>query len=292
LQWLLDRVLQASPSYDAVAIFDADSLVDPGFLAAMDDHLSGGDRALQGQHVIGNPEDSLLAAMAAADMRLNNRLRNQSRRNLGLSCRLMGDGMVFEAPMLRSISWRGESLTEDREYGYELLLQGIRVVYVPEAESYGQAASRWTQAGPQRLRWYQGLVTMQERLAGRLVVEAVRSRSVAMLDGALELLMPSFSFLAAASVVNLVLVVGLGALLPAVQRPLGLAGSALLVLAWVLYPPVGLIIDGAPLWAFRALLLGPAYVAWRLWISLLVRARGEQIGWIRTQRREEVDPVN
>lgn len=291
LQWLLDRILGEEFSYDAVAIFDADSWVDPDFLRVMDAHLSANMEVLQGQHVISNPQDSILAAMAAVDMRLNNRLRNLSRRNLGLSCRLMGDAMVFDARILRDHGWLGESMTEDREYGYELLLRGIRAYYVPQARSYGQAAGSWKQAEPQRLRWYQGMVGMQRRVAARLVGAAARSRSPILLDGALELLMPSYSFLAAMSVVNLGLVAVGSALLPSIRSLLGVAGSVLLVVSWVLYPVVGALIDRAPGWAFRALLLGPAYLVWRLWISVLVHLRGDRIAWVRTQRREEVDRV-
>jgi len=290
LQWLLERLVAGAPVYDAVAIFDADSLVDPGFLQAVEAHLHAGARVVQGQHIVSNPQDSWLAAMAAVDMRLNNRLRNQSRRNLGVACRLMGDAMVLEMDVLKSHGWQGESLTEDREYGYELLLRGIRARYVPEAKSYGQAASRWRQAEPQRLRWYQGLGAMQRRLAGRLLAGAVRQRSLAVLEGAIELLMPSYSFLAALSAVNFGLILALRALALPNPGPLGMAGSGMLLAAWAAYPLVGLAIDRAPRWAFQALLIGPLYLVWRLWIGLLVRSRGERIAWIRTSRREEGSP--
>jgi cellulose synthase/poly-beta-1,6-N-acetylglucosamine synthase-like glycosyltransferase len=287
LGWLLDRILAADPAYDAVAVFDADSLVAPEFLGVMDAHLQAGAPVLQGQHIISNPHDSWLAAMAAVDMRLNNRLRNQSRRNLGLSCRLMGDAMVFDARILRDHGWLGATLTEDREYGYELLLRGIQVRYVPQARSYGQAAGSWHQARPQRLRWYRGVVGMQRRLVGRLMRGILRSRSLALLDGLLELIMPSYSFLVALSLLNLGVVLAAAWWLPSVRGLLGPVEAVGLVAAWVLYPVLGLTIDRAPAWAFRALLLGPVYLLWRLWISVLVRLRGDRVRWIRTQRREE-----
>ena len=291
VQWLVSRLLSDEPGYDAIAIFDADSLVASDFLAIMDGYLRAGRQVLQGQHVISNPRDSLLAAMAAVDMRLNNRLRNQSRRNLGFACRLMGDAMVFDSQVLRDYGWLGETLIEDRESGYELLLRGIRAHYVPEAYSYGQAASSWRQAEPQRLRWYRGVVEMQRRLAGRLLVGALRSRSVAVLDGALELLTPSYTFLLALSMANLCLTVALAWLAPGVRGLVGMGGAALLCAAWALYPVLGLVIDRAPAWAFRALLMGPAYLVWRLWISMLVRLRADKIVWVRTRRREEGDEV-
>jgi cellulose synthase/poly-beta-1,6-N-acetylglucosamine synthase-like glycosyltransferase len=197
--------------------------------------------------------------------------------------------MVFDGEVLRSHGWVGETLTEDREYGYELLLRGIRVRYVPEARSHGQAAGSWREAEPQRLRWYGGVVAMQRRLAGRLLASAFRQRSLALFDAAVELLMPSYSFLTAISLANLVLVMGLQGLLPGIVAPLGIVGSAVLLAGWLSYPMVGLVIDRAPAWAYGTLLLGPLYLMWRLWISTQVRLRGERIAWIRTQRREETD---
>jgi glycosyltransferase involved in cell wall biosynthesis len=299
LQWLLQRILQREPAsaasgvhpaqtgYDAVAVFDADSLVDPGFLDVMEGHLSAGKLVLQGQHIISNPQDSPLAAMAAVDMRLNNRLRNQSRSNLGFSCRLMGDAMVFDARVLREHGWPSASLNEDREYGYELLLHGMRASYVPEARSYGQAVSTWRQAEPQRLRWYREVPAMQGRYAGPLLAAAFRSRSLAPFDGAVELLMPPYSVLVALSAINLVLVAAWRLLLPPAGGLLGVTASVGLLGAWLLYPVLGLCIDRAPAWAYRALLLGPVYLIWRLWIAVLVRLRGDRISWVRTQRREE-----
>lgn len=291
VQWLLARLLSDERGYDAIAIFDADSLVARDFFGVMDGYLRAGREVLQGQHVISNPEDSLLAAMAAVDMRLNNRLRNQGRRNLGLGCRLMGDAMVFDSRVLREYGWLGDTLIEDREYGYELLLRGVRAHYVPEARSYGQAASGWRQAEPQRLRWYHGVVQMQRRLAARMLAGAVRSRSMAVLDGALELLAPSYTFLLALSIANLGLTVGLTWLEPGALGLIGTGGAGLICAGWALYPVLGLIIDRAPAWAFRALLMGPAYLVWRLWISILVYLRGDQIVWVRTRRREEGDEV-
>jgi cellulose synthase/poly-beta-1,6-N-acetylglucosamine synthase-like glycosyltransferase len=289
VDWLLGRILDHSPTYDAVVVFDADSLVDRQFLMNVSAYLSAGEPILQGQHIISNPEDSFLAALAAVDMRLNNRLRNQSRRNLGLSCRLMGDAMVFDTHILRRHGWLAASLTEDREYGYELLLRGHRVCYVPEARSFGQAASSWGQAQPQRMRWYQGQIAMQRRLAIPLLRGALHSRSFRLFDGFLELTMPSYSFLVVVSLLVLGLESLFANLLPSVHGLLGSGGSFLLFVAWGLYFWLGLVIDQAPGWTYRALMLGPVYLFWRLWIAVRVRLGGDSVEWIRTPRREEVD---
>ncbi|MBC8450485.1 MAG: glycosyltransferase family 2 protein [Chloroflexi bacterium] len=286
LQWLLKRILAAGRDHDALVIFDADSRVDASFLPAMNCALGQGRLVLQGKHVIASPQESRFSGLAAVDMRLNNLLRNQARQNLGFSCRLMGDAMCFATEVIRRHGWPAESLGEDREYGLYLLTQGIRVGYVPEALSFGQAAPGWREASTQRLRWYGGMLQIQKSFALPLLRLGLRNRDGAALDQAVELLLPPLSVLALLSVC----VAGIQGMWPSLHLLFPLPVSMGFVLAWVLFPLLGLWIDGTPASAYRALLYGPFYLLWRLWLGFWARLRGERVRWVRTRRREEVRP--
>lgn len=284
LAWGFDRLMATSPAYDAFVILDADSLVDGQFLNVAAAGLDASQGVLQGQRIVSNAGDSMLATIAAVDQRLNNRLRNQARSNLGLACRLMGDAMVFARDILTANPWDSDSLVEDREYGARLLLKGIRARYLPEAITRQQAAVTWTSGRQQRLRWYRGAVEVQRRLALSLLSEGVRQRDWAKLDGGVELIMPAYSTLTA---LTLVVAVIQGLMLP--QSGAGffaLTGAALL--AWLAYPVLGLWIDRAPASMYKALLYGPLYLMWRVWLAVLTRVLGRRIQWVRTQRREEI----
>jgi cellulose synthase/poly-beta-1,6-N-acetylglucosamine synthase-like glycosyltransferase len=283
LQWLFDRILERDEAYDALVVFDADSRVDPGFLAAMDRGLAGGRRVLQGQHVIVNPRQTRFSGLAAVDMRLNNLLRNRAKETLGLSCRLMGDGMAFAADVIRQHGWPAQSLGEDREYGLYLLTQGLRVGYVPQARTYGQAAPGWRDASTQRLRWYGGALHIQRAFALPLLKQGLLTLDWAALDQAVELLLPSFSVLTALSVA----VAGVQALFPSLSPLFPLPVSLAFVLAWALFPALGLWAAGAPAADYRALLYAPVYLLWRLWIGLSAWVQGDRVRWVRTGRREE-----
>ena len=282
LDWLIRRLLADPRRYDAIVVFDADSRVDPGFLTAVDPVLAAGAQVVQGRHVISNPHASHFAALADADMRLNNRIRNQAKENLGLSARLMGDAMAFRREVLEQHPWlEAGSLTEDRAYGIYLVTQGVRIRYTPDAISYGQAVARWRDATPQRMRWYGGAFDMQRRYVPGLMKLALRGNPDA-LDKLLELTLPPFSLLALGSVGLLLLQAVLAA---AVSWPQGLLGvTAVLVLLAFLFPFLGLRATCAPGRAYRALLIGPFYVLWRAWIGLWVRLRYGRIGWVRTRR--------
>ncbi len=283
LHWLLQQIVNGPRQYDAIAIFDADSQVDVEFLWRMADELQAGAMALQGQHVIVNPGDSSLSRLAAIDMRLNNLLRNRAKRNLGLSSRLMGDAMCLSSELIHTHGWGGESLAEDREFEMNLLLQGQRVRYVSDAKSYGQAVSRWSDASKQRVRWYGGVFDLQKKFAGKLLKHGLRTRDLAVLDRAIELLLPSFSTL---SVVTLGLL-GIQLLWPALTLFLPTWFMLLSAAAWVSFPVLGLIIDRAPAWTYRALLYAPIYIVWRISQGLQATLKRGQVDWVRTRRREE-----
>ena len=285
LDWLIRRLLADPRHYDAIVVFDADSQVDSEFLLAVGRTMAEGVQVVQGRHVISNPTTSLLTSLADADMRLNNRIRNQAKQNLGLSARLMGDAMVFRREVLERQPWIGaQSLTEDRDYGLYLITQGIRIHYTPDAISYGQAAARWKDATPQRLRWYGGAFDLQRRYLPGLWKLAWRGNWDA-LDKLLELGLPPFSLLALGAV--LVFLVQL-ALTMLVAWPLTLiAVSALSLLMAILFPFFGLILTDAPARSYRALLVGPFYILWRVGIGLWVRLRYRNLSWVRTRRTDD-----
>lgn len=283
LQWLFDRILGGNTQYDALIVFDADSQVDGGFLRAMDRALCSERPVLQGRHVVATPEGSGFSGVAAVDMRLNNLLRNQAKENLGLSCRLMGDGMCFDTQVIRRYGWPADSLGEDREYGLYLLLQGIRVSYAPEAMSVGQAAPSWRAASAQRLRWYGGVLEIRRKLAPKLLGLGLQKGDWAALDKGLELLLPPFSFLALLSVCVAVI----QGLWPTTQALLPLPVTVSLVLAWGIFPFLALWIDRAPAVCYRALLYSPLYLLWRVGVGLRANVLGKRVQWVRTRRHQE-----
>jgi cellulose synthase/poly-beta-1,6-N-acetylglucosamine synthase-like glycosyltransferase len=283
LQWLFARLLSDPRNYDAIVVFDADSQVDPTFLKLMNTALAGGACIVQGRHIIANPEASAFSALADGDMRLNNRMRNQAKENLGLSARLMGDGMCFHRQALEQHPFGTHSLTEDREYGIRLAGRGERVRYVPEAISAGQAVARWRDATAQRMRWYGGAFALPKQHLRSLLASVWQRRNWAALDLVLELCLPSFSTLALLTM-GLLIFQGI---LRVFGVPFPLLVSGFLAGAAFLLPILGLAAERAPWTSFQALAFAPAYTAWRLSMGLAVRLRRGQVRWIRTRRAEE-----
>jgi len=286
LRWAIERVLHSTRQYDAFVVIDADSRLDGQFLSRIRDAMATGNEVLQGQHLLSNAGDSAYTRVADADMRINNLVRNQAKRNLGLSARLMGDAMCFSRRVLYEHGWPVDSMGEDREFGMYLCARGIRVHYVPEAISRGQAALHWRDANRQRLRWQAGANQLRRSQLGALWRAALRDHSAAALDLVAELVLPSYSLATLLPAVSLALLALLGSPL---HLLLAWAALALLGLAG-LFPFAALYSARAPVSTYQGVLLGPLFVVWRL----LQKARSvllpSSIRWIRTARSEESKP--
>ena len=116
----------------------------------------------------------------------------------------MGDAMCFSQEVFDQYPWETYSLVEDMEYGIHILRGGVRVSYVAEAMSYGQAAGDWRSAERQRLRWSGGFLDVRRRLALAILGQGLKQRNMALLDRAIELLLPSYSALVTLSLLLLI----------------------------------------------------------------------------------------
>jgi cellulose synthase/poly-beta-1,6-N-acetylglucosamine synthase-like glycosyltransferase len=308
LQWLFARILAPAPRLrditktvvtasphgssgeedsaaaqpDAVVVFDADTRVSPDFLRHMDARLVRGAQVVQGQHRISNAESGWFPSLTAAMFLVENRLGNQGRANLGWSAKNMGDSICFRADILRHVGW-GDGLTEDYQLRQILLLQGIRIGYERAAVGQGEAPLSWAQARAQRARWLRGTRDASRQYARPLLVAGLRRRDAAMIDGALQASLPSYSSVTLAAVIALALQLAANAVnaRPLFSTPVLLAWCAVAV-TLLCYPLIGLFLEHAPPRAYLAILSGPVFIVWRTWVALAARAGLRPPVWVRT----------
>jgi 1,2-diacylglycerol 3-beta-glucosyltransferase len=288
LSWLFQRVLD--DVCDAVVIFDSDTRVAPDFLRIMDVRLARGDQVIQGQHIISNPESGWFPALTWAMFLIDNRFQNLGRSNLGWSAKHMGDSICFRADVLRALSsetgW-GEGLTEDYQLRQRLLLEGIKIVYEPAAKGYGEAPRTWVQARVQRARWLRGTRDASQRFARRLLRDGVKRRDTALLDGALQACLPSYSTLTMVSTISLLIQVLVNWLVGSIFLWTVVGAWAAVVGAFFVYPLIGLALERAPFRAYLVIVSGPFFVLWRTWLALTARFGRKPVIWIRTAHGEQ-----
>jgi hypothetical protein len=284
LQWLLGEVLadaarDARP-VDAVAIVDADTIVGPGFLTAAAARLADGELAVQGQYRVRDPGRSTDTALRSAALAVRHHLRPLGRTAIGGSCGLFGNGMVFATDLLRGRSW-SDHLTEDLELQNELLLDGVRVSYEPDAIVEAAMPATREAARTQNERWERGRIELARRFVPQLAALARRDPDmrVAAADAILDHVVPPLSVLAAATTATAV-----GGTLTAALRGSRLTRGWWLPAALAVHVGSALVLARAPASVYRALLHAPAMVLWkvRLWGRMLLRPGAE--GWARTAR--------
>lgn len=285
LSWLFQRILSEN-NCDAVVIFDADTQVDQNFLGVMDARLAEGAQVIQGQHVISNPDAGWFPALTWVMFLIDNRFQNQGRSNLGWSAKNMGDSICFRADVLRRTGW-GDGLTEDYELRHRLLLEGIRIAYEPSAIGYGEAPCTWQQARAQRTRWLTGTRDAKRHYAKKLLIEGVKRQDGALIDGVLQMYLPSYSTLTVLCISAIIVQVLMNWLIDPII-------SLNLIVAWIgalgfffSYPFLGLALERAPLKAYLAILSGPFFILWRTWLALNVRLGNRPVTWIRTVHGEQ-----
>jgi 1,2-diacylglycerol 3-beta-glucosyltransferase len=284
LSWLFQQVW--NDDRDAVVIFDSDTQVHPDFLRIMDARLAQGDRVIQGQHVISNPESGWFPALTWAMFLIDNRFQNLGRANLGWSVKHMGDSICFRTDVLHRVGW-GEGLTEDYQLRQRLLLEGIKIAYEPAAIGYGEAPRTWAQARAQRARWLRGTRDASQQFARRLLMEGIRRRDVALLDGALQAYLASYSTLTMISILSLLIQVLVNWRVGPIFSWTMVKVWAVIVSALFVYPLIGLALEKAPLRAYLAILSGPFFIVWRTWLALVARLDSKPVNWIRTAHGEQ-----
>lgn len=175
LSYLLSWLAQKKYTFDAYLVLDADNLLAPGYLAAINRGLEQYP-IVTGYRNTKNFSDSWISAGNSIWFLRMSQFLNRSRYRLGTSCTVSGTGFAFTPEVLGQEGWRYHLLTEDIEFSADRILTGHAVGYCEEAVLYDEQPATFAQAWRQRLRWAKGNIQVVCRYGGRLFVGACRGR--------------------------------------------------------------------------------------------------------------------
>ena len=199
LTQVFDQLL--TQDYDAFCVFDADNLVDPGFLRAMNNALAQGVNLAQGYRDSKNPHDSPISGCYSIYYWMINRFYSQARARLGLSAIINGSGFMVRASLLRRMGgWHTRTMTEDIEFTAQSVLEGEAAAWVPQAVTYDEQPLTFAQSWKQRKRWATGLIQGTSLYLRPLARRAISRRDRVALDQAIFLLAPFMAVLLACSI--------------------------------------------------------------------------------------------
>jgi len=162
VRWFFEEFrTRCASRYDACAMFDADNIVDPGFLDAMNRQLNQGFDISIGRRLSKNASSSGIAGATAMFWLLQARFFLFPRVLRGLPCPTVGGtGFAFLLDVLPDGHWPTKSTCEDIEFTLRAIADGFSVSFTRDAVFYDEQPLTWRQSVIQRYRWSLGILEM------------------------------------------------------------------------------------------------------------------------------------
>ena len=192
LQTLLGHLEQDYPAgFDGYIVFDADNILDPGYIAAMNRTFSQGHDIVTSYRNSKNYGDNWISAGYALWFLRESRYLNGARMRLGTSAAVGGTGFLFSQRILdKTNGWQFYLLTEDIEFSVRHITDGEIIAICEDAVLYDEQPTDFRQSCRQRLRWAKGYIQVFQKYGGKLLKGAARG-SWSCFDMAMAI-MPAF----------------------------------------------------------------------------------------------------
>ncbi|SDL07418.1 Glycosyltransferase, catalytic subunit of cellulose synthase and poly-beta-1,6-N-acetylglucosamine synthase [Catalinimonas alkaloidigena] len=148
-------------AHDAVVVFDPDNLVRPDYLRCLNGYFQAGYRAVQGMRTAKNLNTAIACLDSLGEFYYNFVVRLVPFR-LGSSSTIAGSGMAVATPLyqahLASEPIRSGKVVaaEDKILHGQLVAQGVRIAFAPEAVVYDEKVDTKEAIQRQRTRWLNG----------------------------------------------------------------------------------------------------------------------------------------
>ena len=196
--------IQEPFSKAVVCIIDADCVLEADYLIELDKMYAQPEAApvVQSYRSVGNAFDSDITMLDAAAEALRQWVQLGTRKLLGQSAFLFGLGCSMRVAVFAELALLPiASLAEDKEWKVYLTARNVRVGYCPTARLSYEVVGDAKAFQKQRNRWLSGYYQSLKTHGISMLVHGVKSRNLAQLDLAGELLQPPRSILLLAAVV-------------------------------------------------------------------------------------------
>ena len=170
-----------STDTDAFIIFDADNVVHPDFLSAMNNVYASGHYVAQGRKDTKNMGDNWISASYSLFYNLQNFFYNRSRTHIGAAATINGTGFMVAKHLVED-GFEPHTVTEDIELALMCLLKGHKVVYTDAAVTYDEQPTDFRTAWHQRKRWSRGIIQCLIRYSPSLFKRFITEREFSSLD--------------------------------------------------------------------------------------------------------------
>ena len=176
------RMRRPLSDYDAFLVFDADNIVDPHFVSAMDQTFAQGCDVLTSYRNSKNFASSWISASYSIWFLREARFLNNARNICKTSCAVSGSGYLISASVIEGMhGWQFHTLTEDIQFTTFCAIHGIRIGYAP-AEFFDEQPVTFKASWKQRMRWTKGFYQVFFTYGKHLVKSTFRYHRFAAYD--------------------------------------------------------------------------------------------------------------
>lgn len=169
MDWFFHNLMKENKleQYAGFFVFDADNLVDPHFVAEMNNTFTGGEySAITSYRNSKNFASNWISAGYALWFLRESRFLNFPRQLLGTNCAISGTGFLLSTKVvLEHGGWPFHLLTEDIEFSVNCAIKGQRIGYCDHAVIYDEQPTEFSQSWAQRLRWSKGFYQVDAKYA-------------------------------------------------------------------------------------------------------------------------------
>lgn len=270
--------------YEAVAVIDADCLIDKDALQVIAQSLLLGSKVIQIDNRVSNPDDTVMTYALAVGNTIENDFFYAPKSRMGLAVFLRGTGMVFHRDVLLAHPWDAHSIVEDMEYTLTLLRAGYTIQFLPQVKVQSPSPVDREQFRVQRTRWASGNLSFGRKAALGLIWEGVNGRKWTLVDAGWTFLVLSKPLVLLLLVMNLAVVLFVNAMDPTPFMQINLVCLLAVLLLMIAYFFAGIVRLG--LSAKRLVLLArvPLTILSLMIISLLGVIGVKKDSWARTPR--------
>lgn len=157
LQFLFDKIEEdyGRQSFEGFFVFDADNLLKRDYITRMNEAFDAGEKIVTSYRNTKNFDDNWISASYAIHWLRSIRSGHRARSVFRLATNIQGTGFLFASELVKD-GWKYTSLTEDRAFTADAVVQGYHISYNDAAEFYDEQPTDLKIAFRQRIRWSKG----------------------------------------------------------------------------------------------------------------------------------------
>lgn len=179
LQYLVEQIREdyGLEAFDGYFVFDADNLLKKDYVRHMNDSFDAGEKIITSYRNTKNFSANWISASYGLHWLRTTRVEHRARSKFRLAARIQGTGFLFSNEIIAKDGWRYTSLTEDRAFCADAVVQGYRISYNHEAQFYDEQPVDLRIAMRQRIRWSKGHLQAVADSGGKLLLHIFRKNT-------------------------------------------------------------------------------------------------------------------